>query len=243
MVPSADEMGSSIISHLAECAIQLRLRSHSGVSCQVTADPARVLASGGVLGPVTVKGRGWASPLGLTCRAIEATVESCQLDFTRVLRDRKLRLTVPAKGKALVALTSHDFGNFITHPLLKQQISQIHGFQLKKENVWIDGINNRVIFYGETQDASYECALSRNGSAGGASVQVRSMSEATGDRSKELSAKLSQFFNQLIFELDGTFLSFHDMRVNSPSNKSGQATLMLALSIEVHKLPSRGLEF
>lgn len=47
------------------------------------------------MGPVTVKGRGWRSSLGLTCRAIEATVDECQLDMGRVLANQKLVLTTP----------------------------------------------------------------------------------------------------------------------------------------------------
>lgn len=245
-VPNRNDISSSLISHLAECALQLRLHSHSGVSCDVSADPARMLASGSV-GPVTVKGRGWKSPLGLTCRAIEATVETCQLDFGRVIRDRKLRLTKPAKGKAMVALTSEDFGNFITHPLLKSQIPQVNGFQLLKDNVLVDGGSNQVIFHGEAQGSRYQCTLTRRGASGGALVQVQQMSTSDSDSSaeqmsKELSSRLSQFFNQLVFELDGTFLRFHDMMIMAPRN-SGPTTLMLALSIEVHKFPSPGMAF
>jgi len=247
--PNGNDISSSLISHLAECALQLRLHSHSGVSCNVSADPARIVATGSV-GPVTVKGRGWKSPLGLTCRAIEATVETCQLDFARVIRDRKLRLTKPAKGKAMVALTNEDFGNFITHPLLRDQIPNLNGFQLVKDNALIDGANNQVIFYGEAQGTTFQCALTRLGSSGGASVRVQPVSSSSSSSfdsvldqvSKELTLKLSQFFNQLVFELDGTFLKFHDMMIPRPDN-SGSSIVMLALSIEVHKFPSHGLAF
>jgi|NOAtaT_6_FD_contig_61_1142964_length_1384_multi_6_in_0_out_0_1 hypothetical protein len=248
---NASSPPSSIISTLAECALQLRLRSHSGVSCQVSADPTRMLVSGSV-GPVTVKGRSWMSPLGLTCRAIEATVESCQLDLMKVLRDRKLRLTVPAKGKALVAFNSQDFGNFITYPLLKSQISKriMTEFQFLKDNIAIDAMRNHVTFYGKSHDGTlYKCILSRSANSG-ASVQVYPSSSTqdtsgnTATRSQELATNLTRFFNQLVLELDGTYLNFHDFRINaSRSSGSDTATLVLALSIEVHKLPSRGSAF
>lgn len=218
----------------------------------------------GSIGPVTVRGRSWMSPLGLTCRAIEATVESCQLDFRKALQDRKLRLTVPAKGKALVALDSNDFGNFLTYPLLKAQLSRRirTEFQFMKDNIVIDGIRNHVTFYGKAHDGSlYRCLLSRStttrgGDGSGASVQVQPLlpssitavdtSTATAT-SKELSLQLTHFFNQLVLELDGTFLNFHDLRINSsaaaPRSSGSAATVMLALSIEVHKLPSRGTAF
>merc|ERR1712224_1044816 len=90
---------------------------YTHVSCDLTADSNNLLF--GRVGPVTVKGRGWESPLGLTCKAIEATVDECKLDMGRVVSNQKLVLTTPAEGRAMVALSGIDFGNFITHPLIK----------------------------------------------------------------------------------------------------------------------------
>ena len=50
----------------------------------------------------------------------------------------------------------------------------------------------------------------------------------------------SKFFNEMVFELDGTFLSFGDMMM---TNKGKEPSVMLALSILVRKFPSPGLEF
>lgn len=85
---------SSLISTLAEGALKRRLRAQTGVTCDVTANSSDMLFKGKV-GPVTVKGKGWTSPLGLTCRAIEATVDTCELDMGRVLASQKLVLTTP----------------------------------------------------------------------------------------------------------------------------------------------------
>ena len=88
---------SSLISNLAVVALKLRLKDQSHVSCDVTASSSRIFSSGQV-GPVTVRGRSWQSPLGLlTCRAIEATVETCHLDMSRILSQQKLVLTTPGK--------------------------------------------------------------------------------------------------------------------------------------------------
>eukprot|EP00545_Synedropsis_sp_CCMP1620_P014775 CAMPEP_0119026048 /NCGR_PEP_ID=MMETSP1176-20130426/34761_1 /TAXON_ID=265551 /ORGANISM="Synedropsis recta cf, Strain CCMP1620" /LENGTH=126 /DNA_ID=CAMNT_0006981693 /DNA_START=19 /DNA_END=395 /DNA_ORIENTATION=+ len=78
---SADSGGvtSGLISNLAEMALRLRLTDQTGVKCNVSLTSSDLLLRGRV-GPVTVKGRGWASRLGLTCRAIEATVDTCELD-------------------------------------------------------------------------------------------------------------------------------------------------------------------
>jgi len=87
---------SSLISTLAEGALKRRLRAQTGVACDVTANSSDMLFKGKV-GPVTVKGKGWQSSLGLTCRALEATVDTCELDMGRVLSSQKLVLTTPGK--------------------------------------------------------------------------------------------------------------------------------------------------
>lgn len=92
---ASDRVTSNLISQLAVGALKLRLHSQTHVACDVTASPSTVLR--GEIGPVTVKGRGWGSRLGLTCRVIEATVDKCDLDMGRVLSNRKLVLTVPGK--------------------------------------------------------------------------------------------------------------------------------------------------
>jgi len=40
--------------------------------------------------------------LGLTCRAIEATVEVCELDKFRVVKDRKIVLQTPGRYTAFL---------------------------------------------------------------------------------------------------------------------------------------------
>jgi hypothetical protein len=85
---------STLISNLACMALKRRLSDHSHVSCDLSSiDPNTILF--GRVGPVTVKGRSWKSPLGLTCRAIEATVTECQLDMGKVISKQKLVLNTP----------------------------------------------------------------------------------------------------------------------------------------------------
>jgi hypothetical protein len=93
---SSPGVTSTLISQLAVMALKRRLMGQTHVSCDVKASSSNVLLKGQV-GPVTVKGRGWQSRLGLTCRALEATVDSCQLDMGRILANQKLVLTVPGK--------------------------------------------------------------------------------------------------------------------------------------------------
>jgi hypothetical protein len=94
MPPGAGGVTSSLISQLAVVALRLRLKQNSGVECDVQGKSTDLLLKGKVW-PVTVRGKGWGSPLGLTCRAIEATVGQCNLDLGSIVSKRKLRLTVP----------------------------------------------------------------------------------------------------------------------------------------------------
>ena len=97
----ASSITSNLVSQLAVGALKRRLKDQTHVACDLTANSADMLR--GRVGPVTVKGRGWQSRLGLTCRAIEATVETCELDMGRVLSSQKLVLTVPGKSLPLFA--------------------------------------------------------------------------------------------------------------------------------------------
>ena len=90
---SSSSITSNLISQLACVALKRRLKDQTHVSCDLTADANQMLL--GRVGPVTVKGRGWKSPLGLTCNAIEATVNECKLDMGRVISNQKLVLTTP----------------------------------------------------------------------------------------------------------------------------------------------------
>jgi len=238
---------SSLISQLAIIALKLRLPDKtSTVKCDVTASSSDVLMKGEV-GPVTVSGKRWSSPLGLTCRAIKATVQTCNLDIASILSRRKLVLTTPALGDALIALDNNDFGNFITHPLVKPPapIDSLTDGQIKlmKEGVVIDTELNggAVLFQATFEGDVWSCALTRSQSGG----VVIDVSPKNGNESKEImsrkiSASLTPFFNELVFELDGTYLSFKDMMV---TKKGKTPSVMFSLAIKVRKFPSPGLEF
>lgn len=276
---------SSLISQLACMALKRRLKSkESIVSCDLTADANTMLF--GRVGPVTVKGRRWESPLGLTCRAIEATVAECQLDMGRVLSKQKLILTTPAEGTAMIALSSTDFGNFITHPLIKppsppqelwtktaaadNKYDNINDHQsddrliFLKEDVSVDPSSGRVTFFGTCFGVKWKFILQRaanriqrqNSNGGNVSIQatrVESVSPSSTEREAQqnvqnydaiianaLTATTTKFFNEMIFELDGTFLAFDDMMV---TGKGSEPSVMLSLRIKVEKFPSPGLEF
>jgi hypothetical protein len=93
VVTKPTSVTSTLIANLACMALRRRLKDQTHVSCDLTADSNLLLM--GRVGPVTVKGRSWQSRLGLTCRAIEATVDECRLDMARIITNQKLELTTP----------------------------------------------------------------------------------------------------------------------------------------------------
>lgn len=255
-------LSSGLISQLAVLALKVRLADHQSVDCDVTARPTDLLH--GRVGPVTVQGRGWQSGLGLTCRAIEAVVDSCELDTRRVLTDRKLVLTTPARGTATIALNAADFANFITHPRMKPptlplekvgstSIGDASDIRFLKEGTHIDPATGTVAFFAEYANQRWKCLLKRGDprkNQSNAVVTVLMPSSLAKDdhdnvwreAGQQLSKALGNFFNEMVFELDGTFLSFRDMKVTGPGGAAA-ATVMLSLQIQVHKLPSRNLAF
>jgi len=257
---SPSSVTSTFISQLACMALKRRLEDHTHVSCDLTADSNNLLF--GRVGPVTVKGRGWESPLGLTCRAIEATVNECKLDMGRVVSNQKLVLTTPAEGRAMVALSARDFGNFITHPLIKPPsppinfdnniVTQISESRLtfEKENVFVNPSTGSVTFFGNYGGSKWKFTLQRcSDSAQKAKIHT-TLAEKYGNSDipkskyegieKELSICTSRFFNEMVFDLDGTFLSFEDMML---TDKGQESSVMLSLRITVKKFPSPGIEF
>lgn len=235
-------ISSNLISQLAVLALKLRLQAQTDVSCDVTSRSADLLLRGRV-GPVTVKGKGWQSGLGLTCRAIEATVDSCELDVPKLIADQKLRLLQPALGKAMVALNAQDFSHFLTHPLMKA----CGDLTFLREGTMIDASSGAVTFYVQKASQRFQCSLQRSDQEQRrALIQVQGNGDTGDDNNNnnemamEISASLSDFFNDLVFELDGTFLTFRDMMV---TGKGEAPSVMLALSIKVHKFPSAGLQF
>jgi hypothetical protein len=240
------DISGSLIAQLAEIAIRLRLADQTDVKCELSSTPSDLLLRGRI-GPVSIKGKGWKSGRGLTCRAIEATVQSCELDMGRIVAHQKLVLTTPAEGKAMIALNGQDFGNFITHPLLNPP--QVSGKSKNrpvflKDNAVIDAVTGSVVFQTQFVDQTWKCTLQRGEAPeGGPKITVAPLDDASTvseDLIIQLSTSLTAFFSKLVFELDGTFVSYKDMMV---TDKGSSPSVMLALDILVRKFPSPGLDF
>lgn len=232
---------SGLISNLAISALERRLGDDASVDCIVQAEPHDLLR--GRVGPVVVKGNKWSSPLGMSCRAIEAKVGNCMLDLASVLQRQKLILTTPARGNALVTFNANDFGNFLTHPLLQppqyKVNGEIHNLHFLKENVIIDAKTSSVTFFTRFLDSNYKCLLTRSATNDEAIIQVVSNSntEEITNITTQMSNVLTKYFNSLIIDLEGTFVSYRDMALNSDGD------VMIELNILVKKFPSRKLNF
>jgi hypothetical protein len=155
----------------------------------------------------------------------------------------------------MVALNAVDFGNFITHPLMKPPgLPQVEGLvdsssdlKFLKDGVTVDPSIGAVTFYGSYLDKKWLFSLRRGTNGQKASITVEqghSSAESSTLDCDSVAAGLaevtSKFFNEMLFELDGTFLSFRDMML---TGKGHEPSVMFSLSILVRKFPSAGLEF
>jgi hypothetical protein len=157
-----------------------------------------------------------------------------------------------AVGRAMVALSAVDFGNFITHPLMQppnppsiQALGSNDKLVFMKENVSVDPSLGTVTFYGSYAGATWEFRLMRANGGNKAHVDVflfdgSNFGGEIEPMTRSLSEATSRFFNEMVFELDGTFLSFNDMML---TDKGKEPSCMLSLTITVKKFPSPGLEF
>ena len=150
----------------------------------------------------------------------------------------------------MVALNSVDFGNFITHPLMRPpglpDNDSSSKLEFLKDGVHLDATKGTVMFFGTYLDSKWIFTLKRGDGGKKAMITVQAAeSSRSGDFDVESVAKgltevTSKFFNEMVFELDGTFLSFGDMMLTA---KGKDPSVMLSLSILVRKFPSPGLEF
>lgn len=155
----------------------------------------------------------------------------------------------------MVALSATDFGNFITHPLMKPPSPPMtstsnNKLTFLKENVSVNPSSGTVLFYGMYGGSKWLFTLQRAAESSQKAKITASLAEANqstettntnfDQMAKALALTTSQFFNEMVFELDGTFLSFEDMML---TDKGKEPSAMLSLKITVKKFPSPGLEF
>jgi len=150
----------------------------------------------------------------------------------------------------MIALDGNDFSNFISHPLMKPPVvdglegDDSNGMEFIKDGVSIDASRRIITFYAKFQNKKWCCKLRRGASIDNrALIQVSSTDDGTDNSSliaSKMEESLSNFFNHMVFELDGTFLTFRDLMI---TDKGRSPSIMLSLNILVKKFPSRNLAF
>lgn len=169
-------------------------------------------------------------------------MEQCQLDTSKILTHRKLLLTQPALGKMMVALNGNDFGNFVNHPLMPPVELDGETIVFAKEGAEVDPLSGTVKFYVNYGGAQWTCLLDRGPENQKVVIDVTSATTLRNDMvTHHLSCRLANFFNELVWNLDGTYLNYRAFKV---TDKGKSPTVMFLLNIKVEKLPSpSGLDF
>lgn len=111
---------SALLSTVATLVLQARLREAGSIDVCVDATPTSLL-SGGVDG-VRVRGRGWCTPLRLSCSALDMDVGATAIDPSALLTQRKIVLKRPALGRAQIHFRDADWDSFLVHPLMDSAI-------------------------------------------------------------------------------------------------------------------------
>ncbi len=118
--------------------------------------------------------------------------------------------------------------------------------EFAKDGVSMDPARGIVNFFGTYLDTKWKFALQRGANGQRVMITVAPDAVATDSEmdydlnAQKLTAVVSKVFNEMVFELDGTYLSFRDMMLTS---KGKELSVMLSLSILVKKFPSPGLQF
>ncbi|CAM9214634.1 unnamed protein product [Ectocarpus fasciculatus] len=238
------EMGatSGLIETTACKVMRLVLRNgrEAHVSCSVDSDALDLLQ--GRLRGASVRGRGWASRLGLTARSIDVDVGRVHLDVGALFRRRVLQFEQPPpSGNAVVVFSAEDFGNFLAHPLIRRTVVAGRSFVFDRHGVVVDPRKRTVAFGGLWGAEKLRIELSQAAArAPLVSKVIRSVED--GDHESGLpdddaiASDMSGFFNNLEVDLDGPRLSFSSLSFEGSGIESG--SVKLALGIVVRKLPS-----
>ncbi|CAM9933313.1 unnamed protein product [Scytosiphon promiscuus] len=230
---------SALIETTACQVLRLVLRNGRAahVSCSVKSDAIDLLQ--GRLRGASVKGRGWASRLGLTARSIDVDVGSVHVDAAALFRNRGLRFLPPSpSGKAIVVFNAQDFGNFLAHPLIRETVLVGRNFVFDRQGVIVDPINRTVAFGGRWGDQRLRIELSQTTTREPLVARVvrDADNEAGGFEDAVVASEIGDFFNMLEVDLDGPVLSFSSMSWEGRGIDNGR--LKLSLGIVVRKLPS-----
>ena len=231
------------ISSVAEAALKtpLVLKSYGSVRVAIEAPIEAAIARGEVR-RVEITGTAWSSPRSLTCRNIEFIVdEPCALDVEAAVGMRGIFLKRPARGSARLTFDSSDFGNFLSHPLLRAAAAAARRDEGGFDFVFEGGETARVC-----GDEGY---LEYSGVVGGSgerrTIRMRPMEGSRvdahlvgADADETFERSMASFFERLVIDLEGTELRYRDMTIDP-----ARSTVDFELDLCVRKFPSPNIQF
>ena len=231
------------ISSVAEAALKtpLVLKSYGSVRVAIDAPIEAAIARGEVR-RVEITGTAWSSPRSLTCRNIEFIVdEPCALDVEAAVGMRGILLKRPARGSARLTFDSSDFGNFLSHPLLRAAAAAARRDEGGFDFVFEGGETARVC-----GDEGY---LEYSGVVGGSgerrTIRMRPMEGSRvdahlvgADADETFERSMASFFERLVIDLEGTELRYRDMTIDP-----ARSTVDFELDLCVRKFPSPNIQF
>lgn len=263
--------GPQAIAQFAEMAIKMILAEQALVQFEMaaassssSAHESSVAAATadlwrGKIGPLSLKGRCWQTKKGLSCRALEVSVSSFELDMPAMVHRQKIVIRSHGAGRVVLALDARDVGNFLTHakrrpPLpVVRSVGERPQIVLKKkqrqqqdcghdDSIVIDSRRGTMEFSVKCAGRTFGCTLKPSGEKICVSVVPCPSSTnddddarhkiSTDELAAELSDSLTKFCNEFRAEVNGTWLSFRDMIiVASSKGTSEQASVMVAVDI------------
>ena len=231
------------ISSVAEAALKtpLVLKSYGSVRVVIDAPIEAAIARGEVR-RVEITGTAWSSPRSLTCRNIEFIVdEPCALDVEAAVGMRGILLKRPARGSARLTFDSSDFGNFLSHPLLRAAAAAARRDEGGFDFVFEGGETARVcgdegyLEYSGVVGGSGERRTIRMRPMEGSRVDARLVGA---DADETFERSMASFFERLVIDLEGTELRYRDMTIDP-----ARSTVDFELDLCVRKFPSPNIQF
>lgn len=234
-----------LLSGVAKLVLKSRLRELQSVDVKVQATPAAILG-GGVDG-VRVTGRGWCTPLRLSCRMLDVRVGRTSIDVPALVGSRRILLRRAARGDATMRFSSADWSNFLRHPLFAKAVADRRTVDPCPEvrlagsraAVRPDGVefslrwgdDDVIARIYQRRDGRVAAAARADGVAGVASASAMDAQSA-----RAVADWLVGFFEGLVLDLDGCELRFRSLRVVADE-------LELRLGVNVRSFPSLDINF
>jgi len=256
--PFAPPSPDGLLSKVAELVLRSRLTKVESVSVAVDSTPLEMLS--GLVRGVTVQGKGWCTPLRLSCDALDVRVGRAEIDLEELVKSQRIFMKTPARGTATMTFTASDWKDFLAHPLAKEALGK-YSARTPVEPLVQFKPNGRVLFEPPSTIASsglvifpvswgahhFDVALGQNGS--GPFITAK-LDESTAGRMtaaerkdvRKVEAWVARFFETLLLDLDGCALSFRSMKVTTGKARSGPL-LSLDLDVCVTRFPSLDINF